>query len=261
MSKHKYANWVKGVFLQLVKEEQSSNQSFHKSSLFRFFTRDDSKYKVKTLCAIAQAKSDVHLTSPVLELEALEILRVLLHEMEHDCTRHKSIGKKDHTRAVNQFRKAAHTLASTLDFTHSYHAHDLIKDAPAMWVGSPTSSMGIHQVELTESIKTFWGKTALQVLLEYADKVESLGTGNQYYLVNNREPTQAQFKIRLCVYLVIAMVDLKNIGSIKNLGALITHLMIILSPEYENLERNDVNKLLKTAISICEVHGQPITME
>lgn len=261
MLEHRYAGWVEGIFLQLVTEEESSDKSFQDSSLYRFFTRDDSKHKLKTLYSIAQAKSSTPLTSPVLELEAFEVLRILLNEMEHHYVRYRTVNKKELTRSLDQFEKAANNLCDVLDFTHSYHAFDLIEDAPAMWVSKSTSNMSDHEVELIEALKKFWTKTTRQVFLEYSNRARTLGTGNPYYLVNNREPTTSQLKIRLSIYLIIALVGLEAIGKIEKLGAFITHLMVILSPEFEDLERNDVNKLIKTAIKICDLHGQPITME
>ena len=137
----KYANWVEDIFLQLLEEEESSDQRFHESSLYRFFTRDDSKHKLKTLYAIAQAKSDTALTPQLLKLEAFDILRILLHEMEHHYTRYQSVRKKDLARALDQFKKATNNLFDTLNHTHSSHAFDLIEGAPAIWVSKPTSNM------------------------------------------------------------------------------------------------------------------------
>ena len=97
--------------------------------------------------------------------------------------------------------------------------------------------------------------------MEYSDRVESLGTGDKYFLVNNREPTTSQIRVRLAVYLIIALCDLETIKQIDNIGAFITHLLVISSSEFEDIDRNDVNKLIKTAIEICETHGQPILME
>ncbi len=57
------------------------------------------------------------------------------------------------------------------------------------------------------------------------------------------------------------MVGLEAAKNIDNIGAFITHLIIISSPENENLDRNDVSKQINTAIKICEDRGIPITME
>jgi hypothetical protein len=261
MSHYKYASWVKGLYLQLAKEEECSDPNFHESSLHTFFTREESKYKLKTLYAIAQAKSDTNLTSPLLEMKALNILQLLLTQIEDHYPNYGSVRKKELTRALDQFKKATNRLFETLNCTHSFHSFDLIEGAPAMWNSKPISSMNEHEAELSVALKAFWEKNTHRVLLEYADRVESLGTGNPYFLVNNREPTNTQVKIRLAVYVLIAMVGLEAAKNIDNIGAFITHLIIISSPENENLDRSDVSKQINTAIKICEDRGIPITME
>jgi hypothetical protein len=261
MSNRRYASWVKGGYLLWAEDEEYKNQEFHESAMHDFLTREESKTNLATLSAIAQIQSNSILTTPINEYKSLEIADLLQHEIEHHYERYGSIRKKELNRAVDQFRKASTRLCNTLNYTHSYRASELIEDAPDIWKGNPTTDMDEHDKNLTESLKVFWGKTVEQVLLEYADRVEFLGTGNHYFLINNREPTTSQIKIRLTIYLVIAMIDIDATEEIEGIGALITHMMIISSTEYEELNVDDVNKQVITAIKICKEHGKPITIK
>ncbi len=256
MTEYKYASWVKGEYLHWVKDEQYLNKCFHELNIYTFLTREDSKPKLKTLNAIADSIQPPSFAY----MEALDIADWLLNEIEDHYEHHGAARKKELTSSLNQFRKATNSLFESLGCVHSHTSFDLIKDAPAMWVSEPLSTMDEHSRELTKALKAFWEKSAHQVLLEYADQIESLGTGDPHFLVNNREPTPSQARVRLAVYLIIAIIGLESTKELTGLAPLIATLVDLTFEDKDPLCPIDVSRQITTAIKLCESHGMPITM-
>ncbi len=252
MTEFKYASWVKGEYLYWVKDEQYSNKCFHELNIHTFLTREDSKPKLKTLHAIAES-----IQSPTFSgMEALDIADCILDQIEHYYQPPGAAQKKELTSALKQFRKATNNLFEALGYIHSSNAHHLIKGAPAM-LGSKAdlTNMDEHKRELTKALKVFWDKSAHQVLLEYADQIESLGTGNPHFLVNNRPPTESQARVRLAVYLIISMIGIEATRGLTGLAPLIATLVDLTFEDKDPLCPRDVKKQIRTAIALCETHG------
>ena len=95
---------------------------------------------------------------------------------------------------------------------------------------------------------SFWDKTALHILLEFADKIESLTSGNPYYVVNNRAPTITQARIQEAVYFIIDLIGVSATQRLVGLPDLIVHLIDLVN-ENDNDDKEEHAKLCPKDVS------------
>ncbi len=235
MTQYKYANWVKGEYLQWAREQQDGDENFKKRRIYQFLRNGYSEPTLKTLRAIAEVGPtskiiDIKQFPAIIGTDALEIADTLLDQLDSyyldfDINT-KKVPKKQLTPVLDQFRKATNKLFDTIDYTHIYKASDLISGAPDMLVsGTNIENMCRDKKALTIALKSFWEKTAHQALLDFADEIESLGDGNPYYVMNNRAPSPNQAKIQLAVYLILDMIGVDATKTLSGLADLIVYLM------------------------------------
>ena len=262
MSDLRLAGWVKGEYLEWVKKHQQKMDeflptngpqifSFANSPIYRFLSREDSGHKFKTIITIAKlSKWD---EDPV--INELSILNHFVSEAEYPYDKdYGAARKKEVTSAIDLFRKATNKLFRAIDSIHNNHPFELIEDIGEPYFRTPSS--GAIKDENTRKFKAalevFEKKTTHQILLDFVDNIEQLGTGNPYYLVNNKQPTESQAKVRTLIYHIIDMIGLEATKELRGIAPLIAHIVDITSPENDPLCPRDVSRQVNTTIEVYE---------
>jgi hypothetical protein len=253
MTGYKYASWVKGEYLVWAKEQQNLNENFSETNMYQFLKNGYSEPVLKTLRVIAEAEP----TSKLINLKyfpaytgikALEIADTLLHLIEHECLDTKKVQKKSINPTLNQFRNATNKLFNLLHSTHIYKASDLIEGAPDMLVtGTNIESMCKDKAALTLALTSFWGKTAHQVLLDFADEVEAMTNEKRYFVVNKKDSIQRKTRVGFAVGIIIDMVGIDAIKELNGLADLIIYFIEFIDNDTAApLCNREVNRQIKS---------------
>jgi len=248
MDDYKYAPWVKGEYLEWAKNTQSNiddpqviricpELGFSKHPMYAFLTRPDSEPKLSTLLNISNMYDKE-------DLSVLDIAFRLITSIEMPILKSGNAIKEDTERAIKQFRKATNRLFDTIQNIYGDHPIDLIL--------SSNPKIDKDTIRKFNELNLFRFKTTRDVLLDFADHVESLGTGNPYYLVGHKAATESQHKIRSVTYLIIDMIGPEATRKLEGLGSLIAHLVMTTLDSTYDLNSQDVSKQANTAIDIYE---------
>lgn len=296
MSEYKYASWVKGEYLLWAKDnpkikfcpkkeaikkalkreqrddvrkelEKALNKPPKLPTIATFLQNGYSEPYLETLREIAKAEptaKNINLeASPgYIGYRALEITDTLLNQLEgllldYDIN-YKKINKDHISTELDQFRRIIKKLHNALHATHIFKASDLIDGAPDILVTDTNlERMCNEKKALTIALRSFWDKTALHVLLEFADKIESLTSGNPYYVVNNRPPTITQARIQEAVNFIIDLIGVSATQRLTGLPDLIVHLIDLINKngnqeEHAKLCPKDVSPKIKSYIKKYE---------
>ncbi len=258
MSEYKYASWVIDDYLNWAKNKQQNIDScttvkiypklgFKSYPMYLFLTRDDSKSKLRALRLIAEANEDQDRYGS----NELDIVFNLCSLVEDPyLNKYGAARLKEVTSALSLFRKATKNLFNAIEGIHSNRSADLIEGVPeALFQKHKLKQIQDERLqELMTSLEAFDEKSLQQVFLDFADSVESIGTGNPYYLVSGKEPTKAQNKVRTLVYHIMHMVGLETTKDIRGLAPLITHIVDITSPDDDELCSRDADRQIQTTI-------------
>lgn len=231
-----------------------------------FFSREDSKYKIQTLISIKKLNKckegpvNYAFSGPI--NSELDILNDLISISQWGGQKYGTVNKKDFHRSIESFRKATDNLFEVIDKINGGHqlsSINLIDDLGKNFF-FPPSAPKTEDDRLSHAIQvlnSFFEKSAQQVLIEFINNIESKGNGNPHYLVSNREATETQIKVRKMLYYISSLVGIETTKALKGLGPLITHILDIVLPDQDPLCVRDVNRQIKTAIKLCEVHDKP----
>ncbi len=258
MSNYKYADWVVDGYLEWAKNKQKSiddsptikalpQLGFHSYPIHAFLTRDDSKTKLKTLRLI----SELNKKQAEYGDNEIDIAFNLCSLVEDPyVNKYGAARTKEVTSALALFRKATNKLFNSIEDIHNNRSVDLIEGVPdALFHSQKLKRIQDERLnKLIASLEAFDKKSTKQVFLDFADNIESLGTGNPYYLVSGKEPTKAQNKIRTLIYHLMYMVGPETIKDIRGLAPLITHIVDITSPDDDELCPRDVDRQIQTTI-------------
>jgi hypothetical protein len=265
MNQYKYAAWVKGDYLTWAKKEQMKvdypcgvkshiESAFEDDPVYSFLSRTDSEAKLSTLKNIAA----LCIQNGGYKYTELELAANMLHYMETYGRKFGSAKKKDVTSALKQFRKATNNLFDAVNEIYGNNPLDLIENIPRGFlnrlVDGYTENEKIQKV--MESLGIFQNKTTKQVLLEFSDRIEGLGTGNSYFLVNKGAPSESQMQIRILVLYTRDLIGLNAVKELTGFAPLIAHFVEIRSPTNMLLSSGDVSRQIKTAINILESMGK-----
>lgn len=261
MSEYKYASWVKGDYLEWAKKEQIKvdypcgikshfESPFKQDPIYTFLTRIDSSHKLVTLKTIAELC--VHNGGH--KYSELELAANMLHYIETYGFKFGSGRKKEISSALKQFRKATNNLLDAVDEIYTNNPLDLIENIPRGFlnrlVHGYTENEKIQGI--MDSLEVFQNKTTRQVLLEFADLIEGLETGNPYFLVNKGAPSECQMQVRILVLFTKNLIGLDALKELKGLAPLITHFIEIRSSKNESPSTGDIERQIQTAIKILE---------
>ena len=189
----------------------------------------------------------------------LDILNELLFIADWSGYKHGTAIKKDFNKSIQDFRDATNRLfAHTGTRFHDY-GFMLVKDLDPRFGVLPTH-INLEDNDLNTAINVlsnFLLKPTREIFLEFADHIESLGSSDIHYSINNKEATEIQLKVRKMLFSIASLIGIEATKELKGIGPLITQLIVIAQPEYENLSVRGVNRQIKTAIKLCESHGIP----
>ena len=258
MAEYKYASWVKGEYLNWANKEQRTvdypcgvkhfiEDPFKNDPVYTFLSREDSKPKLTTLKSI----SNLCVLNGGYEYSVLKLAANLLHYMETYGFTFRSAKKKEVSSSLKQFRKATDNLFDSISNIYGNNPLDLIDGVPRNFLGRffyPDAESNLFK-DLISALDSFQKKTTHQILVEFSDTVEQLGTGNPYFLVNNRAPTENQMRVRILVKYLIKLIGFEPTKDLRGLAPLITHLVDIRSTEPEPLCPRDVSRQIKTALT------------
>ena len=275
MNNLKFASWVSGRYLDWINNNLKTSYDCLEDELkphfdeiyfvpIQFFSREDSKNKLKTLITINEHRIEHELTvkndrySHV--KSDLDVLSELIFIAHWDGYQHGTTTKKDFYSSIANFKKATDKLFNTIDSRYKSFSWDLVDGLDKQFFNLPSPET-IENKSLratVEILNNFFLKSPHQVLIEFADHIESIGTADPHYSVNNREATESQLKIRKMLFCIASLIGIEATKRLKGIGPLITHLIVIALPDQENLCVRDVNRQIKNAINLCETHGIPI---
>lgn len=248
MPEYKYASWVKGEYLTWAKRKQCDidepyiakhypELSFEKHPIYTFLSRPLSEKKLSTLKTIASLYDTA-------KLSELDIAFHLITYIDEPMLKSHGAHKEKTKRAIEQFKKATNRLFDSIQGIYGDHPIDLIL--------SSNPKVDKSTIQKFNDLNLFRFKTTRDVLLDFADHVESLGTGNPYYLVGHKAPTESQYKIRSVTYNIIEMIGPKATRELEDLGSLIAHIVMTTLDSNHDLNSQDVSKQATTAIDIYE---------